>query len=98
MFYRKQLVKRIQDEFPSAHEEKVKELVPAKSSAICMKVVLYNTETVSVFAVNGVPIVVDTPAGLVPTVCALWKLPELLPVVTMHTAVLPKVITTTNLL
>lgn len=91
MLSRKQLVKRIQNEFSSTDEEKVKDLVPAKSNAICMKVVLYNTETVSVFAVNNVPIIIDTAVGLVPTVCALWKLPDLLPVVTVHSPVLSKV-------
>ncbi|XP_026328102.1 eukaryotic translation initiation factor 2D-like, partial [Hyposmocoma kahamanoa] len=88
---KKQLVKRMQDEFPPADEEKVKELVPAKSNAICMKLVLHNAETVSVFAVNSVPIIIDTPAGLIPTVCALWKLHDLLPVVTLYSPVLPKI-------
>lgn len=85
------MTQRIQSEFPAASEEKVKELVPAKSTTSCMKVVLYSGETVSVFVVDGVPMMMDVGDKLVPTVCALWKVPDLVPTIRIHTPVLSKV-------
>lgn len=91
IFCRKHLAQRIQDEFPGVTEEKVKELVPGKSSTSCMKLVLHSGDTVGVYVVDGVPMVIETEEGLVPTVCALWKVPELVPTLIIHSPVLPKV-------
>lgn len=91
IFYRKHLAQRIIDEFPSATEEKVKDLVPVKSSCICMKLVLHSGDLVNVYSVDGVPMVIETSERLVPTVCALWKVPDLVPILIIHSPVLPKV-------
>ncbi|CAH0591494.1 unnamed protein product [Chrysodeixis includens] len=88
---KKHLAQRIIDEFPSATEEKVKDIVPVKSSCICMKLVLHSGDLVNVYTVDGVPMVIETSERLVPTVCALWKVPDLVPVLVIHSPVLPKV-------
>lgn len=89
--YRKNLAQRINDEFPSLNEEKVKDIVSVKSSCICMKLVLHSGDMVNVYSVDGIPMMIETGERLVPTVCALWKVPDLVPVLVIHTPVLPKV-------
>lgn len=91
MPFRKHLGQRIQNEFPAATEEKVKELVPVKSSTSCMKLILHSEETVGVYVVDGVPIMIDLGETLAPTVCALWKVPDLIPTIIIHSPVLSKV-------
>lgn len=88
---KKHLAQRIQDEFPSANKEKVKEIVSVKSTCICMKLVLHSGDLVNVYSVDGIPMVIETSEALIPTVCALWKVPNLVPVLAIHTPVLPKV-------
>ncbi|CAH1634955.1 unnamed protein product, partial [Spodoptera littoralis] len=88
---KKHLAQRIQDEFPSATIEKVKEIVSVKSTCICMKLVLHSGDLVNVYSVDGIPMVIETGEALIPTVCALWKVPNLVPVLAIHTPVLPKV-------
>lgn len=88
---KKHLAQRIQNEYPAATDEKVKEIVSVKSSCICMKLVLHAGDMLNVYAVDGVPIVIETGERLIPTVCALWKVPDLVPVLVIHTPVLPKV-------
>ncbi|CAB3242161.1 unnamed protein product [Arctia plantaginis] len=88
---KKHLAQRIQDEFPSTAEEKVKQLVPVKSSCICMKLVLHSGDTVNVFSVDNVPMLIETEERLLPTVCALWKVPDLVPVLVIHSPVLSKI-------
>lgn len=56
-----------------------------------MKLVLHSGDIVNVYSVDGLPMVIETDKGLVPTVCALWKVPDLVPVLAIHTPVLPKV-------
>lgn len=85
------MVQRILEEFPTVTEEKAKELVPVKATTSCMKLVLHSGDAVSVFVVESAPLLLDTAAGLVPTVCALWRAPDLLPTLTIHTPVLSKV-------
>ncbi|XP_060806299.1 eukaryotic translation initiation factor 2D [Amyelois transitella] len=89
---KKHLVLRIQDEFSNVSEEKVKELVPVKSSTICMKLTLHSGDTVGVYAVDGIPVLIETAEQLVPTVCALWKVPDMVPMMTVHSPVVPKVL------
>ncbi|XP_049878808.1 eukaryotic translation initiation factor 2D [Pectinophora gossypiella] len=89
---KKHLAQRIQDEFPAATEAKVKELVPVKSSTNCLKLVLHSGEIVAVYAVDNVPVMIELETGLVPTVCALWKVPDLVPTITIHTPVLGKIL------
>ncbi|XP_023939093.2 eukaryotic translation initiation factor 2D [Bicyclus anynana] len=88
---KKCLSQRIQSEFPVATDEKVKELVPTKSATSCMKVVLHSGDTVSVYVVDGVPMMVEVCDRLVPTVCALWRVPDLVPTIMIHTLVLSKI-------
>uniref|UniRef100_A0A2A4K3D8 SUI1 domain-containing protein n=1 Tax=Heliothis virescens TaxID=7102 RepID=A0A2A4K3D8_HELVI len=88
---KKHLAQRIQDEYPSATDEKVKEIVSVKSSCICMKLVLHSGDMLNVYSVDGVPMVIETGERLIPTVCALWKVPDLVPVLVIHSPVLPKV-------
>ncbi|KAJ8720484.1 hypothetical protein PYW08_005949 [Mythimna loreyi] len=88
---KKHLAQRIQDEFPSTTEEKVKDIVSVKSNCICMKLVLHSGDMVNVYSVDGLPMVIETGEGLIPTVCALWKVPSLVPVLAIHSPVLPKV-------
>nr|XP_026498287.1 eukaryotic translation initiation factor 2D [Vanessa tameamea] len=88
---KKYLVQRIQNEFPKATEEKVKELVPIKSNSSCMKLILYSGDTVGVYVVDGVPMMIDLGDKLVPTVCALWKVNDLIPIISIHSPVLSKV-------
>ncbi|XP_028036940.1 eukaryotic translation initiation factor 2D isoform X1 [Bombyx mandarina] len=88
---KKQLAQRIIHEFPTITEEKVKQLVPAKSIGICMKLVLSSGDIVNVYVMDGVPIIMEVAEGLVPTVCALWQAPEMVPHIIIHTPVFPKV-------
>ncbi|KPJ01359.1 Eukaryotic translation initiation factor 2D [Papilio xuthus] len=87
---KKHLAQRILKEFPAATDEKVKELVPVKSNTSCMKLMLHSGESVGVYVVDNVPMVIETGDVLVPTVCALWKVPDLLPTLIIHSPVLPK--------
>ncbi|KAG6460942.1 eukaryotic translation initiation factor 2D [Manduca sexta] len=88
---KKHLVQRIQNEFPSISEEKAKELVPSKSTCSCMKVTLNSGEAVNVYAVDGAPTMIEMADCMVPTVCALWKAPELAPAIVIHSPVLFKI-------
>lgn len=72
-------------------EERAKELVPVKSSTSCMRVVLHSGDSVGVYVVDGAPALLEVGDALVPTVCALWKVPELVPTLIVHSPVLPKV-------
>ncbi|KAL0829507.1 hypothetical protein ABMA28_003027 [Loxostege sticticalis] len=56
-----------------------------------MKLILHSGDTVGVYVVDGFPVMIETSEALVPTVCALWKVPELLPTLIVHSPVLPKV-------
>ncbi|XP_068623116.1 eukaryotic translation initiation factor 2D [Battus philenor] len=87
---KKHLAQRILNEHPAATEETVKEIVPVKSNTSCMKLTLHSGETVGVFVVDGVPMVIEAGAALLPTVCALWRAPSLLPTLIVHTPVVPK--------
>ncbi|CAK1589366.1 unnamed protein product [Parnassius mnemosyne] len=87
---KKHLAQRILNEFPAATDEKVKELVPVKSNSSCMKLILHSGETVGVYVVDSVPVMIETGDALVPTVCALWKVPDLLPTLIVHSPVLSK--------
>ncbi|CAG4942129.1 unnamed protein product [Parnassius apollo] len=86
----KHLAQRTLNEFPAATDEKVKELVPVKSNSSCMKLILHSCETVGVYVVDSVPVMIKIGDVLVPTVCALWKVPDLLPTLIIHSPVLPK--------
>ncbi|CAH0397234.1 unnamed protein product [Chilo suppressalis] len=88
---KKHLAQRIIEEFGAATEENVKEIVPVKSNTSCMKVVLHSGAIVNVYVVDGMPMIIEDDKGLVPTVCALWKVPNLVPTLIIHTPVLPKV-------
>ncbi|XP_045453606.1 eukaryotic translation initiation factor 2D [Melitaea cinxia] len=88
---KKQLAQRIQNEFPKATEEKVKDLVPVKSNSSCMKLTLHSGDTVGVYVVNGVPTMIDLGEKLVPTVYALWKAVDLVPTISVNSLVLSKV-------
>ncbi|KAJ2945073.1 hypothetical protein O0L34_g9128 [Tuta absoluta] len=89
---KKHLVHRIVEAFPGVKEERAKELVPVKSSASCVKLTLHSGEIVDVFTVDSAPMLIDTEAGLLPTVAALWKVPELVPTIVIHTPVLAKIL------
>lgn len=88
---KKHLTQRIRDEFPTSTEEKIKELVPSKSSCICMKLILHSGDTLNVYSVDSVPMIIETEERLIPTVCALWKVPDLVPVLIIHGPVLSKI-------
>ncbi|CAG9571463.1 unnamed protein product [Danaus chrysippus] len=90
-YFRKQLAQRIQYEFPGITEEKVKELVPNKSNVSYMELVLHSGDTAGVYVMDGVPIMIDLGESLIPTVCALWKAPDLVPIICIHTPVLSKI-------
>lgn len=92
LFSRKQLAQRIQNEFPKVTEEKVKDMVPVKSNSSCMKLTLHSGDTVGVYVVDGVPIMIDLGEKLVPTVYALWKAADLVPTICINPLVLSKVI------
>ncbi|OWR52591.1 eukaryotic translation initiation factor 2D [Danaus plexippus plexippus] len=88
---KKQLAQRIQYEFPAITEEKVKELIPNKSNVSYMEVVLHSGDIAGVYVVDGVPVMIDLGESLLPTVCALWKAPDLVPIICIHTPVLSKI-------
>ncbi|CAG9571473.1 unnamed protein product [Danaus chrysippus] len=77
-YFRKQLAERIQYEFPGITEENVKELVPNKSNVSYMELVLHSGDTAGVYVIDGVPIMIDLGESLIPTICALWKAPDLI--------------------
>ncbi|CAK1542786.1 unnamed protein product [Leptosia nina] len=88
---KKHLLQRIEGGFPSISEQKIKELVPIKSTCNCMKLVLHSGDTVGVYVVDGVPMIIDSGETLIPTVCAMWKVPDLLPTIIIHSPVLSKI-------
>lgn len=88
---KKHLAQRIQDEFPAATDDKIKELVPVKSCCICMKLVLHSGEIINVYAVDSIPTIMEVNERLIPTVCAMWKVPDLVPSITIHSPVLNKI-------
>ncbi|GBP91570.1 Eukaryotic translation initiation factor 2D [Eumeta japonica] len=88
---KKQLAQRILDNFSTTTEEKVKELVPIKSNASCMRLITHSGDTIAVYVVDGEPIILETADRLCPTLCGLWKLPDLLPTITIHSLVLGKI-------
>lgn len=57
-----------------------------------MKLILHSEEIVGVYVVDGVPVMIDLGDRLAPTVCALWKVPDLVPTISIHSPVLSKVI------
>lgn len=65
--------------------------MPAKGNCVCMKVVLNSGVSVNVYVVDSTPVLIETDSGLVPTVCALWKVPDLVPMLEIHNVVLKKV-------
>ncbi|CAH2088188.1 unnamed protein product [Euphydryas editha] len=88
---KKHLAQRIQNEFPKATEEKVKDLVPVKSNSSCVKLILHSGDTVGVYVVDGIPLMIDLGEKLIPTVYALWKATDLIPTISIHSLVLSKV-------
>ncbi|XP_045504964.1 eukaryotic translation initiation factor 2D [Colias croceus] len=88
---KKNLIQRIQKKYPSAPEERIKEIVPNKSTSSLMKLVLHSGDTVGVYVVDGVPMIIEVEELLVPTVCALWIVPDLVPTIVIHSPVLNKV-------
>lgn len=57
-----------------------------------MKLLLHSGETAGVYAVDGIPMIINTGDTVVPTVCALWKVPDLIPTIIIHSPVLSKVL------
>ncbi|KAL4710156.1 hypothetical protein ACJJTC_006453 [Scirpophaga incertulas] len=87
---KKHLQQRILQEFSGATQDNVKELLPVKSNTSCMKIILHSGDTVGVYVVDGIPIVYEDDKGLVPTVCALWKVQDLVPTLIIYSQVLSK--------
>lgn len=56
-----------------------------------MKLVIHSGETINVYAVDSVPVMIEINDKLVPTVCGLWKVPDLVPSIAIHPQVLSKV-------
>lgn len=46
---------------------------------------------VAVYAAEGHPAILETEEALIPALPALWTVPDLLPTITVHDAVLPRV-------
>ncbi|CAG9782342.1 unnamed protein product [Diatraea saccharalis] len=88
---KKNLIQRVVESFPGVTEDTVKEIVPVKSNSSCMKVVLHSGVIVNVYVVDGAPMIIEDEKGMLPTVCALWKVPQLVPTLIIHTPVLSKV-------
>ncbi|XP_041969750.1 eukaryotic translation initiation factor 2D [Aricia agestis] len=88
---KKHLAQRIQTCFPGTSDEKVKEIVSVKSNTSCMKLILHSGDTVGVYVVDGTPMIIELEDRLVPTVCAMWKVPDLVPTIAIHTPVLSKI-------
>lgn len=86
---KKHLANKIQA-YINATEEEARTLVPVKCTASCMKVMLHSGELISVYVVDNVPIIIEARERVYPTVCALWKIPDLIPVITIHSPVLSK--------
>ncbi|XP_050672901.1 eukaryotic translation initiation factor 2D isoform X1 [Leptidea sinapis] len=88
---KKHLLHRLQNAFPAAEEDKIKELIPIKSTSSLMKLIVHSGDTVGVYVVDSFPIMIEIEETLIPTVCALWKYPELIPNIVIHSPVLNKV-------
>uniref|UniRef100_A0A1I8N399 SUI1 domain-containing protein n=1 Tax=Musca domestica TaxID=7370 RepID=A0A1I8N399_MUSDO len=84
----KKLRARLLAEYPDANSEV---LIPPKSNVTTLKIVTCGEIQTSVYCVDKLPIFFENEEKkLVPTIYAIWKVPDLLPYFTTHPAVLPK--------
>lgn len=78
-------------------EDDLNKLFPSKGTMNQVKVIVHSGQTVTVLTNDKRPLFFEVPATeensstfLLPTVYAMWILPELVPVFTTHAAVLPR--------
>lgn len=94
---RKKIRSKVESAF-GIHEDDLNKLLPSKCSLNHLKLITHSGQTVSVYTCDKRPLFFEVPFDetqldktvLVPTVYALWILPELVPVFTTHAAVLPR--------
>lgn len=102
---RKKLQSRIAAKFHIANDADMQLLFPNKGSVSLVKIEAHTEEVVTVYAVDKRPIFFELPATsdgagavLMPTVYAMWLLPDMLPMFTTHPDVLPRLAKGANLM
>lgn len=93
---RKKLRSKIESAF-KVSEDELNQLFPAKSPVNHLKIIAYNGEQLNVYTSDKRPLffelssdVPNAKTPILPTVYALWILPELVPMFTTHDAVFPR--------
>lgn len=96
---RKKLQTRIAANYAACTESDIKTLLPAKGTVSVLKIQTHSGEICTVYAVDRLPMFFETAAAvLLPTVYAMWQVPDLLPAFTTHPDVLPFLANGANLM
>lgn len=95
---RKKLQNKISSRFVITDEE-LNVLFPSKGSVSLLKIITHSEEIITIYAVDKRPLFFETPTNqLLPTVYAMWLVPELVPLFTTHPDVLPRLAKGANLM
>lgn len=91
---RKKLRSMVATKF-NLNENELNQLFPNKGTMNQLKVIVHSGQTVTVLTNDKRPLFFEVPGVddksiLIPTVYAIWILPNLVPVFTTHAAVLPR--------
>lgn len=94
---RKRLRSRIETTF-KINEDDLNKLLPSKSTLNLLKLILYSGELITVYTCDRRPLFFEIGlddddsrnSTLLPTVYAMWILPDIIPSFTTHPAVLPR--------
>lgn len=95
---RKKLQNKISTRFTITDDDLIV-LFPSKGSISMLKIITHSEEIVTVYTVDKRPMFFETPENrLLPTVYAMWLVPELVPLFTTHPDVLPRLAKGANLM
>lgn len=99
---RKKLQARVAASFDGCTPVELQQLLPGKATVSQLKIITHSEEICTVYAVDRLPMFFETngpvPGVLLPTVYALWLVPELVPAFTTHAEVLPRLAKGANLM
>lgn len=89
---KKRLKSRILSSFPSLKDDQLSNVLSNKSTVCSVKAVTHNEENIIIYTIDKQPFFFEIGAAerLIPTVYALWRFQEIVPVFSTHPDVLPK--------
>ncbi|KAG5669239.1 hypothetical protein PVAND_017131 [Polypedilum vanderplanki] len=71
-------------------ENETSQILPTKSSFSSVKIITHNEQQVTVYTVDKRPMLFEINEKLFPTLYSLWMIPKIVPYLTTHAQVLPK--------